>query len=226
MQRRPWAFVEAVSSDLHEVEHHLERYSYDTKTRGHREIQPARLAGEAHYELVLQVERESHWVYRLEYPEEPSEVQKAFHIHKEGQCQQRTQLPLNWPVHSSLLIAHSPLPPLWAATSLSLSLSSGDGEEPGVQHRRVLRALGGLQRRRQSRLPSPTHGKGPTNITHHAYTPHTHTHTQHSQLQLLTPHTGDAHFSRLSSASCPACTISPSTNPLPLPLPPCSSEAR
>ena len=111
-QLRPWAFVDAVSSDLHEVEHPLERYSYDTKTRGHREIQPARLAGEAFYELVVQAEKESHFVYRLEFPEEPSEVQKAFHIYKAGQCQRTA--PALTPSRRPLLspvVADLPLPP-------------------------------------------------------------------------------------------------------------------
>ena len=96
-----WAFVDAVSSDLHEVEHKLERYSYDTKTRGHRDIQPARLAAEARYEIVHHVGKDSHMVYELEYPAEPGEVQKAFHIHKEGQLLVTVKNPVfNSPAYS------------------------------------------------------------------------------------------------------------------------------
>jgi hypothetical protein len=85
--QRPWAFVDAVSSDLHEVEHSLERYSYDTKTRGHREIQPARLAAEARYEIVRHgAEGDTRLLYELEFPSEPTAVQAAFNIDKEGQC--------------------------------------------------------------------------------------------------------------------------------------------
>lgn len=81
---RIWSFVEAASSDLHEVEYHLERYSYDTKTRGHRDIQPARLIAEARYEIVQHSSKDSHLMYELEFPEEPTDVQKAFHIYKQG----------------------------------------------------------------------------------------------------------------------------------------------
>ena len=83
---RPWAFIDAVSSDIHEVEQKLERYSYDTKTRGHREIQPARMCGEALYEIVLKGDRESHLAYTLEFPEQPTAVQEAFRIKKQGEC--------------------------------------------------------------------------------------------------------------------------------------------
>ena len=81
------SFVDAVGS-LEDVEHKLERYSYDTKTRGHREIQPARLCGEARYDLIRHGDDEksqTHLVYELEVPETPGDVQKAFSIEKEGQ---------------------------------------------------------------------------------------------------------------------------------------------
>ena len=81
------SFVDAVGS-LEEVEHKLERYSYDTKTRGHREIEPARLCGEARYSLIKDTHGnnvQTHLVYDLEVPEQPSEVQQAFNIAKEGQ---------------------------------------------------------------------------------------------------------------------------------------------
>lgn len=81
------SFVDAVGS-LEEVEHKLERYSYDTKTHGHREIQPARLCGEAHYELIKTTHKngvQTHLVYELEVPEQPGVVQQAFGIAKEGQ---------------------------------------------------------------------------------------------------------------------------------------------
>ena len=84
----PRSFVDAVGS-LEEVEHKLERYSYDTKTRGHREIEPARLCGEARYTLIKTTHKnntsQTHLVYELETPEQPGEVQQAFSIAKEGQ---------------------------------------------------------------------------------------------------------------------------------------------
>ena len=95
-------FVDAVGS-LEEVEHKLERYSYDTKTRGHREIQPARLCGEARYELIKHGEDskvQTHLVYELEVPEQPGEVAGGVR-----HCQGRT-IPHQWsapaPHHSAL----------------------------------------------------------------------------------------------------------------------------
>jgi len=83
---RVWAFVDSVSADLSEVEEKLERFSYSTQTRGEREVQPARLCGEARYELIqLQSDHPTHLVYELIIPEQPTEVQKAFHIYQQGQ---------------------------------------------------------------------------------------------------------------------------------------------
>ncbi|KAF9292155.1 hypothetical protein BGZ68_010411 [Mortierella alpina] len=81
---RVWAFVDKVSADLDEVESRLERYTYSTKTRGERTQQSARLIGEARYEIILD-NNHSHFVYALAVPQEPGEVQKSFHIAKEGQ---------------------------------------------------------------------------------------------------------------------------------------------
>jgi len=79
-----WGFVEAASADLEEVETHLERYSYMTKTKGERTTQVCRLLGEAKYELVQQASAHTYLVYELLVPETPEAPQKAFHIAKEG----------------------------------------------------------------------------------------------------------------------------------------------
>jgi hypothetical protein len=98
---RVWAFVDAVSGDIHEVERKLDRYEYDTATVGHREVQPARLCGEAHYDLVVHTDRDSHLAYVLEYPEQPTAVQLAFHIHKQGDMVTTVKNPVfNSPAYS------------------------------------------------------------------------------------------------------------------------------
>ncbi|KAG0325898.1 hypothetical protein BGZ99_010425 [Dissophora globulifera] len=81
---RVWAFVDEASTDLKKLENRLERYTYETKTRGTRTQEPARLVGEARYDIIL-VNDQAHFVYELEVPEQPCEVQDAFNILKSGQ---------------------------------------------------------------------------------------------------------------------------------------------
>ncbi|KAF9366543.1 hypothetical protein BGX34_001088 [Mortierella sp. NVP85] len=81
---RIWAFVDEASADLDKVENKLERYSYSTKTRGERTQQSARLIGEARYEIVIH-HGHSHFIYELEVPQQPTDVQQTFNISKEGQ---------------------------------------------------------------------------------------------------------------------------------------------
>ncbi|KAF9916989.1 hypothetical protein BX616_002245 [Lobosporangium transversale] len=80
---RVWAFVDEASSDLDDLEKRLERYSYSTKTRGDRTQEPARLIGEARFNIVVH-HGTSHFLYELEVPEKPLEVQEAFGLQKEG----------------------------------------------------------------------------------------------------------------------------------------------
>ncbi|KAF9998093.1 hypothetical protein BGZ80_001141 [Entomortierella chlamydospora] len=82
---RVWAFVGEVSSDLKEVEGKLEQYTYSTKTRGKREQKSARLVAEARYNILLDERNHSRFVYNLEVPEQPGDVQQEFNISKEGQ---------------------------------------------------------------------------------------------------------------------------------------------
>ncbi|KAF9170249.1 hypothetical protein BGX21_009344 [Mortierella sp. AD011] len=82
---RVWAFVGEVSSDLKEVEGKLEEYKYSTKTRGKREQKSARLVAEARYNILLDERNHSRFIYDLEVPEQPGDVQEEFNISKEGQ---------------------------------------------------------------------------------------------------------------------------------------------
>lgn len=81
---RIWAFVDEASADLDKVEKKLERYTYSTKTRGERTQQSARLIGEALYNIVIH-HGHSHFIYELEVPQQPTNVQQTFNISKEGQ---------------------------------------------------------------------------------------------------------------------------------------------
>lgn len=85
---RNWAFVDAASPDLSAIEKNLGEYTYSTKTRGDRTQSAARLAAEARYELIYNLDHRphtSHFIYNLEVPVEPGPVQEAFNIEKAGQ---------------------------------------------------------------------------------------------------------------------------------------------
>ncbi|KAG0247543.1 hypothetical protein BG011_001320 [Mortierella polycephala] len=81
---RVWAFMAEVSADVETLDKKLEQYTYSTKTRGERTQESARLVGEARYGIILDYDH-SHFVYELEVPPQPGEVQEAFNILKQGQ---------------------------------------------------------------------------------------------------------------------------------------------
>jgi hypothetical protein len=78
-----WGFVEKVSRRVEDVEEELEPVTYTTKTRGERHVEGARPIGEGVYALVKH-HGHTHLAYVLELPEEPTPIQKAFNISKEG----------------------------------------------------------------------------------------------------------------------------------------------
>lgn len=79
-----FAFVEAASSSLKEVEENLARYEYTTKTRGDRTVESARFVAEGKYEIVQHDGQHTHFFYVIEIPRPLTEVQRQFHIHEEG----------------------------------------------------------------------------------------------------------------------------------------------
>lgn len=81
---RIWAFVDEASTDLDKVEKRLDRFSYSTKTRGERTQESARLIAEARYDIVIH-HGHSHFLYELEVPQQPGQVQEEFNILKQGQ---------------------------------------------------------------------------------------------------------------------------------------------
>jgi hypothetical protein len=80
---RGFAFVEKVTTDIDELNSLLLPYDYDTKTKGERHQEGSRVAGEALYEIV-QSGHGVHLAYVLDIPEQPTETQQTFNIHKEG----------------------------------------------------------------------------------------------------------------------------------------------
>lgn len=80
---RNWAFVKAVVHDPRELERELGRESYQTKTRGTREIEAARPAGEGVY-AITRHDGHTHLAYSLELPEKPGVVQRALKIAEEA----------------------------------------------------------------------------------------------------------------------------------------------
>jgi hypothetical protein len=82
--RNHWGFVDRVFRSPDELLEALSGGTYETETRGERHLPRARPAGEGVYALA-RAGRSSVLAYALELPEEPGEVQKAFHIEREGQ---------------------------------------------------------------------------------------------------------------------------------------------
>jgi hypothetical protein len=78
-----WGFVEKTSKDPEDITQELGPAEYDTKTRGHRKIQPARPVGEGVYQIVEHKDH-THLIYSLELPKEPEKVQKDLNIESEG----------------------------------------------------------------------------------------------------------------------------------------------
>ncbi|KAF9465357.1 hypothetical protein BDZ94DRAFT_1320413 [Collybia nuda] len=80
-----WATVTAVGDDLNSLEKGLGEKTYETKTRGTRHEEPARLAARGAYAIVnneprVPSERTTHLGYHLSHPAELSEVQTALGI--------------------------------------------------------------------------------------------------------------------------------------------------
>lgn len=83
-----WGTVTAVGDDLEELERGMEEKTYETKTRGTRHMEPARLVARGVYAIVnresprVPSEQRSHFAYRISHPppENIGEVQHAFGI--------------------------------------------------------------------------------------------------------------------------------------------------
>jgi hypothetical protein len=80
---RNWGFVSMVSSDPTEIRSELQKETYETKTRGERELPAARPVGEGVYAIVHH-EDHTHLAYVLELPESEEKVQRAFNIEEEA----------------------------------------------------------------------------------------------------------------------------------------------
>jgi hypothetical protein len=80
---RFWGFVDKVSKRIEDLDKQLGSVTYTTKTRGERHVEGARPIGEGVYALVKH-HGTTHLAYVLELPEEPTGIQKAFNIAKEG----------------------------------------------------------------------------------------------------------------------------------------------
>lgn len=78
-----WAFVDRVFRTAEDLREALAGATYETETLGPRRLPEARPAGEGVYALVRHG-RSTVLGYALELPEQPGEVQHAFHIEQEG----------------------------------------------------------------------------------------------------------------------------------------------
>jgi hypothetical protein len=78
-----WAFVDRVERDPTALRDDLEGGTYRTKTRGTREVPPARAAGEGVYGIVRH-DGHAHFAYVLELPKHPREVQDELNINDEA----------------------------------------------------------------------------------------------------------------------------------------------
>ncbi|XVE89301.1 hypothetical protein DITRI_Ditri19aG0191500 [Diplodiscus trichospermus] len=85
-----WGYVELVTTKIEHVKTALEGDEYDTSTRGHRRIFPARAVGEGVYRVVRHNSGKSkmhtHLIYKLEFPpeNEDKEPQESLNIEREG----------------------------------------------------------------------------------------------------------------------------------------------
>lgn len=80
---RYWGFVDKTATDVQTIVKEFGEKNYETKTRGERHVESARPAGEGVYAIVKHGDH-THLAYVLEQPETIGEVQKAFHVDKEG----------------------------------------------------------------------------------------------------------------------------------------------
>ncbi|MDG3007614.1 hypothetical protein [Paludisphaera mucosa] len=81
--RSHWAFVDRIFDAPDALREALAGSTYETETVGERTLPEARPAGEGSYALVRHG-RSTILAYALAVPEEPGEVQRAFHIEREG----------------------------------------------------------------------------------------------------------------------------------------------
>nr|GMC56307.1 uncharacterized protein LOC109149694 [Ipomoea batatas] len=87
--RPHWGFVEMVTTKIDDVKAALKGEEYDTSTRGHRTVAPARAAGEGVY-LILRhnpgKKMHTHLVYKLEFPpaDEKNQPQEELNIKREA----------------------------------------------------------------------------------------------------------------------------------------------
>lgn len=79
---RTWAFVDLVTSEAGEMEDELDPISYETRTRGRRELRAARPAGEGVYAVATH-DGHTHLAFILELPERPGPAQADLDINAE-----------------------------------------------------------------------------------------------------------------------------------------------
>ncbi|XP_060204724.1 uncharacterized protein LOC132632699 [Lycium barbarum] len=84
-----WGFVEMVTTKIDDVKAALKGEEYDTSTRGHRVVAPARAVGEGIYRILKHNPKKrvhTHLVYKLEFPaeDEKNEPQEELNIKREG----------------------------------------------------------------------------------------------------------------------------------------------
>ncbi|MFW6059239.1 MAG: hypothetical protein ACODAQ_03605 [Phycisphaeraceae bacterium] len=82
-RQRYWGFIDAVEKDAQRIEDEFDPETYKTKTRGEREVPPARPAGEGIYRIVRH-EDHTHLIYALELPGKPGKVQDELNIESEA----------------------------------------------------------------------------------------------------------------------------------------------
>ncbi|CAI9091425.1 OLC1v1026458C1 [Oldenlandia corymbosa var. corymbosa] len=84
-----WGFVDLVTTKIDDVKASLKGEEYDTKTRGHRQTEPARALGEGIYRILRHnpgKRMHTHLVYKLEFPpeDEKNEAQESLNVEREG----------------------------------------------------------------------------------------------------------------------------------------------
>ncbi|KAI8093070.1 uncharacterized protein BX664DRAFT_328853 [Halteromyces radiatus] len=80
---RYWGFVAASSKDMNGLVNDFKESTHYTKTRGERTVPAARILGEGVYSISKRG-RNSYLAYILKTPDEPTQVQNAFHLEKEA----------------------------------------------------------------------------------------------------------------------------------------------
>ncbi|MQL74863.1 hypothetical protein Taro_007240 [Colocasia esculenta] len=86
-----WGFVEMVTTNTDDIKTALKGDEYDTSTRGHRRVPPARALAEGVYRILRHRrsrggKAHTHLVYKLELPPagESNEPQESLHVEREG----------------------------------------------------------------------------------------------------------------------------------------------